>query len=341
MNTSNSLFESYIRSVAASHALGTSGQFVGRKQLHNLCSTSLPDQIQLGGSEYSKTQFLQRLSELLQSGLAAELHRRTTAGDLLPLILWTSHREAFSAAQIAANNNQWNRKNIGASTRPAAWAFAQTAATEESVVSLPSTTPAPAVTTPHALQHVILPPLQCLLEEACFNYIARKLPHILQRKSWALPHDAELNAYTREILVTQSAPFPDPTPIRNLNDIRHVAVHRIPISEEKLFELMEVGLRGTSLLGEWPTLVKIQTLKTRVEKWNEEMNCAEIEHEKAWRRLEHLRKMKREIEEEMSQLEIQVDKNGIKEAKRKIILRVKAEVEDHFASSGKNDVNWF
>ncbi|KAF8247305.1 hypothetical protein K440DRAFT_643948 [Wilcoxina mikolae CBS 423.85] len=212
MNTNNSLFDSYIRSVAASRALGFNGQFVGRKQLPNLCCASLPDQIQLGGSEYSKTQFLKRLGELLK----------------------------------------------------------------------------------------------------------------------------KLNAYVREILVARPSPFPDPTPIRNLNEIRHVAVHRIPISEEKLFQLMEVGVRGTSLLEEWPALVKIQTLKTKVERWNEEMRSAEVEREKVWRRLEHLRETKREIEEEISQLEIQVDKYGIKEAESKIMRRLKAEVEDHFALSGED-----
>jgi hypothetical protein len=338
MSTNNKALDTYIRSVAASHALGTNGLFVGRKSLPKLCSAFLPDLIKLSESQHTKQEFLERLGELLKSGFAAELDKRTSGDTLLPLILWNTHLEAFSAAKkaVKAKKGKSPAENEGSeageTTTTADPTTAQESIPSPSFTPPPPSPPATAIT--FALQHAVLPPLQCLLEEACYSYIAKKFPHILLQKSWTLPQAAELNAYTREILAAQPCPFSDPTPLKNLNEIRHAAVHRIPLSEDKLYELVEVGGRAASMLGEWSALIKIQTLKTKVQKWSKEMTSAETERTKVRRKLELLKDRKRKIEAEITTLETLVEKT--EKVDRKTMRRFKAEVEDHFAWSDED-----
>ncbi|KAF8534131.1 hypothetical protein BDD12DRAFT_896980 [Trichophaea hybrida] len=320
MDTSTSILDNYVRSAAASLALGIKGQFVGRKQLPKLCSTFLPDQITLGGNEYTKTQILARLDELLRDGLAADLDERTRTDNLVPLMVWGTHLDWCTAAKEAANNRKMPPAKNKQSRVPA-----------EPQPPLPSTP----LTIPYALQHAVLPPLQSLLEEACYNFISKRLPHILQQKSWTLPQAAELNQYVHMILIARPRPFADPAPLKNLNDIRHIAVHRTPLSEEKFYELMEVGVRAASLLGDWSTLAKIKTLRTKVEKWNEEMRSGQDERGKVQRRLKELRQTKRGIETEISKLESQ--KTTTEKEDRKIMRRLRAKVEDHFAPEDEDE----
>ncbi|KAF8246568.1 hypothetical protein K440DRAFT_631097, partial [Wilcoxina mikolae CBS 423.85] len=66
-------FDTYVRSLAASFALSTNGQFIGRKQLPGLCESAIPDILLRDAGRFSKQQVLGRLGELLKAGLACEL----------------------------------------------------------------------------------------------------------------------------------------------------------------------------------------------------------------------------------------------------------------------------
>ncbi|KAF8542421.1 hypothetical protein BDD12DRAFT_694139, partial [Trichophaea hybrida] len=158
---------------------------------------------------------------------------------------------------------------------------------------------------PYALQHAVLPPLQSFLEEACHRYISKVFPQLLRQKGWTFPQSAELQVYTRDILVAQPQHFTDPTALKNLNEIRHVAVHRVPLVEAKLNELLEVAAEGARVLEDIQTQLKILELQVFVKKWLEKRRDSEDERETARKRIEFLESEIKKMEAEIRKLDAQ------------------------------------
>jgi len=296
-------------------------------------------------------------------GLASELDERAKAGTLGAIILpFESHQQRLRIAEAAVEAGRVQRQLAEAAV--SAGKVSETVAaestaeqnqsvrsakssvssppektppekssvslSEKSPVSTPSSTPPPQTPTnatplPYTLQHAVLPPLQSFLEEACHRYISKYLPQLLRQKGWTVPQSAELQVYTREILAAQPQRFTDPTVLKSLNELRHVAVHRVPLPEAKLYELLEAAAEGARVLEDVQTQLKIQELQTFVKKWLEKRRDAEDDREKARKRIEFLEAKIKEMELEIRKLDVQILKHDKTDGK--VMKDLKSEVE--------------
>lgn len=113
---------------------------------------------------------------------------------------------------------------------------------------------------PYDIQHSILPRVQTLLEHTFFSFLDKHAPHVLVSKGWDTPTAAELTTYTRDlrwILFSDRSlePLFPPTwgsgdtsnILRQLDEIRHVSVHRRPVTFEKLLCLLDSASSAASL----------------------------------------------------------------------------------------------
>ena len=187
----------------------------------------------------------------------------------------------------------------------------------------PSSTPPPPTTPtlPYPLQHAILPPLQSFLECACHRYLSTHHPHILREKCWSTPSAAELHVYTHKIPAIRN----DIAALKSINEIRHVAVHRIPLTEAKMYELIDVAEAAVGMLENAETVVKVRELRGVVGAWLDRRKKGEEEEVKDRTRLEFLEMKKREVEEEMARLESKVGRR--RKEVRKVVCGLKMEVE--------------
>jgi len=340
----------------------------------------LPDVVDLRGNGiFSKQQVLERLGELLKSGLACELDERAKVGTLQDVITsFPGHREKLVEMETRVREEKLNRiatavsekgseagtaatatgtttteKGSEASRAAAATATSTTttAATAANITgtaaattnttttttaadsppSAPSTTTTPSPsstppppttpTLPYPLQHAILPPLQSFLECACHRYLSTHHPHILREKCWGTPSAAELHVYTHKIPAIRN----DTAALKSINEIRHVAVHRIPLTEAKMYELIDVAEAAVRMLENAETVVKVRELRGVVGAWLDRRKEGEEEEVKDRKRLEFLEMKKREVEEEMARLESKVGRR--RKEVRKVVCGLKMEVE--------------
>ena len=194
----------------------------------------------------------------------------------------------------------------------------------------------PAATLPYALQHAVLPPLQALLEAACHRYMAVHMPQVLRQRGWTVAPAAELQAYTREILAGQPgflpsglSPQSQSLALRGLNEIRHVAVHRTPLTAARLLELVGAADRGARALGDPDTLLLIGRLRERVNGWLARRAAQQAERERLRLRLAELDAERRRLARELAVLEVCLDRRGPD--------GLRADVEDLFCSSSEPD----
>lgn len=98
----------------------------------------------------------------------------------------------------------------------------------------------------------ILVKTQEVLELACFRFAEKAMPEVLKRRKWHCPESAELNLWATEFLKRlvwfekrPSGAFSPSRPLKELflsiAQIRHHAVHRIPVTAKELEEFMVNG----------------------------------------------------------------------------------------------------
>jgi len=95
-------------------------------------------------------------------------------------------------------------------------------------------------------RHGVLNTTQTLLEQACFYYAQRWMPHVLKQKKWKVPQDGELSewwrAVQREKIPASSTAFPPDlnveAPFVRLSQLRHAAVHRVETPVDILKRMM-------------------------------------------------------------------------------------------------------
>ncbi|KAI5782804.1 hypothetical protein FPQ18DRAFT_420972 [Pyronema domesticum] len=192
---------------------------------------------------------------------------------------------------------------------------------------------------PFAIQHAILPTLQCFLEEACHAYLSKYHLQVLLAKGWNMPESAELNAYAQEI--QPLLPAVTASRLKSLIIIRHTAVHRTPVSSTRLLELIDdaayaCGYLATSgaysgICGsaQQPVVTgKVLALKEEVLKWLEKRVKDEQVQEKTKQQITSLMDKKRNLEMEIARL------TALMDDKRHIEMEI-AELEAQIANNGK------
>jgi hypothetical protein len=348
----NSAIETYIKSLAAAFALGVNGQFIGRRQLVPLCDQFLFERVNLenGLYSYSKGEILSRLTTMLNDGgaggLAANLDVRAKDGTLDDLIKYPSHRQRLEAAEKLATEEAIRRQTANEKSSVAS-ERTPTPSVAPSNTTAPSPTPSePAKSCtdsaiPFAIQHAILPTLQCFLEEACHAYLSKQHPQVLLAKGWRMPESAELHAYAQEI--QPLLPAATGPRFKSLSIIRHTAVHRIPVSLTRLLELIDDAAYACGYLAtsgayssvcgnlQQPVMTgKVLALKEEVLKWMEKRAQDRQKQEKTKQKITSLMVTKRNIEMEIARL------TALMDDKRHIEMEI-AGLEAQIANNGEEE----
>lgn len=130
--------------------------------------------------------------------------------------------------------------------------------------------------------HNILIKSQKVLESACFRFAEETMPEILQKRKWRCPESAELNLWALEFMkrlkkLGKRAPkgISSTRPLNELflsiAQIRHHAVHRIPVTAKELEQFMADG-EALAQLFEDPSAIKVMSrAKSEVQKAAAEM----------------------------------------------------------------------
>lgn len=100
---------------------------------------------------------------------------------------------------------------------------------------------------PFKLQHRILITLQSTLESACYDFTRKHYPDFLIRKRWDCPEAGELTHWTRGLVSefqdnpTEAVRDADdfPAALEGINEIRDLAVHRVPVSGRGIQRLIQ------------------------------------------------------------------------------------------------------
>ncbi|KIM95471.1 hypothetical protein OIDMADRAFT_67125, partial [Oidiodendron maius Zn] len=143
---------------------------------------------------------------------------------------------------------------------------------------------------PFRTQHGLLVHLQKLLEGICYDFGKREIPDLLQHRGWDCVESVELNRWTDEFLKRQRK-FPaskhDKKPLeqlfRSIANIRHAAVHRIPVSAKGIEKFLLDAEALATLLGDAKNTEKIAKLRRETQatelKRLESIAIAEMERE--------------------------------------------------------------
>ncbi|KAH7304101.1 hypothetical protein B0I35DRAFT_445893 [Stachybotrys elegans] len=122
------------------------------------------------------------------------------------------------------------------------------------------------------VQHRLMVRVQYLLEQACFEYAQKHLPHLLQRNNWSCPEAMELHIFERELRELnpeakskgRDKALPPATHPKRAIQIRHAAVHRERMSAHMMGEMLHDGEKLLEELGDMNRRDAMAKLRTRV-----------------------------------------------------------------------------
>ncbi|KAK6851375.1 hypothetical protein PG995_012497 [Apiospora arundinis] len=127
------------------------------------------------------------------------------------------------------------------------------------------------VSFPFASQHKLLVHLQQLLETACYEHAVRTMPQTLQRRGWDCAEAAELNRWVELIsqnptrLYTKRTKKSLAETFEAISDVRHTAVHRLPVRAGAVADFFRQAEGFVSILGKTTTADSITHMRQEVE----------------------------------------------------------------------------
>lgn len=177
---------------------------------------------------------------------------------------------------------------------------------------------------PFKLQHRILITLQNTLEGACYDFARKHYPEFLVRKGWDCPEAGELTHWTRGLIAEfRESPArvvrePDhfPSTLKGIDEIRHSAVHRVPVSGRDIQRLIEKTKAVLHVLDstrqmrdqidEIDGIIEgnIQTVLDKRRKKEEKLRL-ELEKLEEWKRILELREVRAVKQAELEEENIQ------------------------------------
>lgn len=130
--------------------------------------------------------------------------------------------------------------------------------------------------------HSILIKTQEVLESACFRFAENAMPDILEKRDWQCPESAELNLWAVEFLKRLKSfgkrAYRAPSPSKPLKEllpsiaqIRHHAVHRIPVTAKELEQFMVDGETLAQIFEDQSAIDVMSRAKDQVQKAAAEM----------------------------------------------------------------------
>jgi hypothetical protein len=256
----------------------------------------------------------------------------TTSGSVSSSPTPTQHIQTTAEEAIGAFETRSPERSTESSTSP---------------VSTPSSTPVPitwsaappSTPIPYEIQHPVVQTLQTLLEEICHHYLKKNHPQLLIQKGWILPACAELNVYIHEIVAIGDFEAPLIPDWGTLIRIRHIAVHREPISEERLMELFDIAYDGAFALADDDKLVEmVERLREIFWEHKNVRNSASRTIRDIQSRLAYLKSLRECIDEEIASLErALLELTELKSIRRLRSELAKAISEENHGCSQKED----
>lgn len=169
--------------------------------------------------------------------------------------------------------------------------------------------------------HSILIKTQEVLESACFRFAEKAMPEILQKREWHCPESAELNLWAVEFLkrlkVFGKRAFRAPSPSKPLKEllpsiaqIRHHAVHRIPVTAKELEQFMLDGETLAQIFEDQSAIDVMSRAKHQVQK-----AAAEMENRKNMLET-RLAKVLQEVADKRAELD-RIEEEAIADMQRK------------------------
>ncbi|EMD86638.1 hypothetical protein COCC4DRAFT_143796 [Bipolaris maydis ATCC 48331] len=155
---------------------------------------------------------------------------------------------------------------------------------------------------PYNVQHYILSLSQQILEEACFRFVKRWLPSLLEKCGWVCAAAVELTKWVRVIKkhldilpsgcmnTEQQKRFKETLPC--INRLRHTAVHRLHLTSVQLLKQVHSAHILAEVLQDSECRNKLQTIHFRmdmcVKNMDHDMEAMEQEAERRARQLEQM-----------------------------------------------------
>ncbi|KAK1705011.1 hypothetical protein BDP67DRAFT_478880 [Colletotrichum lupini] len=152
-------------------------------------------------------------------------------------------------------------------------------AEEASGVTLTSPPPHPGLPSlypaclPYKTQHDILTTTQRVLEECCFDFATKWIPHVLQSQGWDCPSAVELTKWTKVfnragLNLPAHATAPANTPIKDVlfrtHQLRHTAVHRLPTTAREVSQHLGTALKVAETLQDVSRAAQLEDLMSEV-----------------------------------------------------------------------------
>lgn len=198
----------------------------------------------------------------------------------------------------------------GGSSTPASRSPASSIAPAVVDPPLPSDPEIPSL--PFKQQHRILTILQSILECAYYDFARKHYPDLLVRKHWDCPEAGEITQWARNIafefrkdpINTEGARDVEVfiSTLKSTDEIRHAAVHRIPVSGKDIQRLIENSKTVVGMLGDkrrkrevdriYGVMDKNIRILLELRKEKEEKLKAELEKLEEWKRILEHREMR-------------------------------------------------
>lgn len=121
--------------------------------------------------------------------------------------------------------------------------------------------------------------LQTILEQACFDFARNIMPEVLESKGWSCSEAVELNNWVKvfrqqEHHLFQAAPAGvavDHTFYKSLCDIRHTAVHRLPMTAAGIDKCLRDGEVLVTLIDDNAAASRLSAMRKQVQRVTAEM----------------------------------------------------------------------
>ncbi|KAH8655112.1 hypothetical protein BGZ60DRAFT_418378 [Tricladium varicosporioides] len=185
---------------------------------------------------------------------------------------FNAHKYGLSTSRWAPRNSVRNPQNGS----PQIWTRTVSITKQKPQAYGPSTSShTPDLGLPYEVQHFILATMERILEEACYDFASRWIPHILVSKGWTCPEAVELakwkEALPEEVPLKSIVQVPNYTLEQGLLDavrLRNSAVHRHLCDNA---EIRRMSLKSQDLMfmfSDHTRQVKFQTLRAVLSEWD-------------------------------------------------------------------------
>lgn len=147
------------------------------------------------------------------------------------------------------------------------------------LTSAPSIPPLFPIRLPFITGHQIIVKAQAILEQACFNFAQDNMPEVLESRGWDCAAAVELNVWVWVFRQHEHSPLKasetdtrlDGSFFKSLRDIRHTAVHRLPMTAAGYENCLRDGELLATLLDDSAATRRLSAMRCELQRVTAEM----------------------------------------------------------------------